>query len=88
MEEGLRLAKGGRLYEESSPDPAVPARVGGGRKPLDARELTSTILELAGIGFVSAGLWLVAPWCGLVALGLCLILLGVANSRTWDGKAG
>lgn len=70
-----------QLYGESVPA-TVPAK-----KPVDRREFVSTSLELAGIGSFSAGLWLIAPWCGLIGLGLCLILLGVANSRTWDGKA-
>lgn len=72
----------GPLYGES-PAPAKAVA----KKPVNKQELVSTTLELAGIGSFSAGLWLIAPWCGLIGLGLCLILLGVASGRTWDGKA-
>lgn len=76
---------GGTLYQPGKEKPNPPAKVK--KPPRNRRELVSTSLELAGIVSFSAGLWLVAPWCGLIGLGLCLILLGVANSATWDGKA-
>jgi hypothetical protein len=43
------------------------------------RDFGSTCLELAGITAITAGSWLIAAWLGLIVLGLCLILLGVAT---------
>lgn len=48
------------------------------------REIVSTMLELFGIAALTAGFWLIAPWCGLIALGVCLILMGIATSGMWD----
>lgn len=45
------------------------------------RELAAISLETAGMMAISAGFWQIAPWCGLIVMGLCLILMGVAISR-------
>ena len=55
-------------------------------KPRDWRETTSTMLECAGIAAVTAGFWLIAPFWGLIILGVSLIIMGVATSRTWDSE--
>jgi len=49
------------------------------RFPVDWREMWSNAVEFTGIGVLSAGFWLLSPWCGLVVLGLCLILIGMAT---------
>lgn len=48
------------------------------RRKIDVRGSISTGLELAGIGAVSTGGFLVAPWLGCMLLGVLLVLLGVA----------
>lgn len=45
------------------------------------REFAAITLETGGMMAISAGFWLIHPWCGLIVLGLCLILIGVAISR-------
>lgn len=50
----------------------------------DLREPVSTIAELGGIIALTAGFFMLAPWVGLVVLGLCLVILGVAMSPRWD----
>jgi hypothetical protein len=45
------------------------------------REFAAILVEIAGMMAVSAGFWLIRPWCGLICLGLCLILMGMAISR-------
>jgi hypothetical protein len=35
----------------------------------DWREIVSIVVELTGIGVLSAGFWLIRPWCGLIVLG-------------------
>lgn len=55
------------------------------------RELVTTGLELAGVGALTAGFWLLRPFCGLICLGICLIILGVVISlqgRVNDAKPG
>jgi hypothetical protein len=47
-------------------------------KPPDFRGIFSTMTELVGIGALSFGFWLHAAWLGFVALGVCLILTGIA----------
>jgi hypothetical protein len=48
------------------------------------REAISIVVELTGIGALSAGLWLIRPWAGLIALGVALIVLGIASSPKFD----
>jgi hypothetical protein len=43
------------------------------------RDIGSTCLELAGIMAITTGCWLIAACLGLIVLGVCLILLGVAT---------
>jgi hypothetical protein len=50
------------------------------------RNILSAATELAGIAALSAGFWLIHPWCGLIALGVGLILLGMASSPRFDRK--
>jgi hypothetical protein len=51
---------------------------------VNRREFAAITLETAGMMVISTGFWLIHPWCGLVVLGLCLILIGVAISRGRD----
>jgi len=44
------------------------------RRP--SRSDLTTVVEVAGIGAVAAGFWLIAPCFGLIAGGLGLILIG------------
>jgi hypothetical protein len=48
------------------------------------REIVSLVLELAGIGVLSAGFWLIRPWYGLIVLGVGLIVIGFASSPRFD----
>jgi len=48
------------------------------------REIVSLVVELAGIGVLSAGLWIIRPWSGLIVLGAGLIVLGFAGSPRFD----
>lgn len=54
--------------------------------PGNRREFAAITLETAGMMVISAGFWLIHPWCGLIVLGLCLILIGVAISRGHDSQ--
>lgn len=44
------------------------------------REYVAISVESAGMITISAGFWLIHPWCGLIVFGLCLILIGMAIS--------
>lgn len=46
--------------------------------PRDWRGIISTTLELWGIAAITTGFWELADWLGPIALGVCLILMGVA----------
>lgn len=48
------------------------------------REIFSVVVESAGIGVLSAGFWLIRPWCGLIVLGVGLIVIGFASSPRFD----
>lgn len=61
---------------------------GEGRRPVRrirrirfGRELSTTLLELAGMVILSVGVGMVALWAGLVSLGLCMILVGALLGR-------
>jgi hypothetical protein len=54
------------------------------QKRLDWREIGSPVVELAGIGVLSAGFWIIRPWSGLIVLGAGLIVLGFAGSPRFD----
>jgi hypothetical protein len=44
----------------------------------------SIVVESAGIGVLSTGFWLIRPWCGLIVLGVGLIVIGFASSPRFD----
>ena len=44
------------------------------------------MIELAGIGVLSAGFWLIRPWAGLIVLGAALIVVGFAASPRFDRR--
>jgi hypothetical protein len=52
------------------------------------REAVSIAVELAGIGVLSAGFWLIRPWAGLIVLGAGLIVVGFASSPRFDRREG
>jgi hypothetical protein len=52
------------------------------------REAVSIALELAGIGVLSAGFWLIRPWAGLIVLGAGLMVIGFASSPRFDRREG
>jgi len=58
----------------------------GWRKFLEGhwREIVSLVIELAGIGVLSVGCWLIRPWSGLIVLGVGLIVVGFASSPRFD----
>ena len=81
--------------EQGSPVPSTTSTAAGPAAPrpdrrnraiAHYREIFSTIIELAGIGVLSAGFWLIRPWCGLIVLGVGLIALGVASSPRFDRR--
>jgi hypothetical protein len=81
--------------ENNSPPPATTsAQAGPAAPPPDSRnpvlahrrEIVSAIIELVGIGVLSAGFWLIRPWCGLIVLGAGLIVLGIASSPRFDRR--
>jgi hypothetical protein len=62
------------------PAQRLPAAPKPQKTPRDWREVQSTILELIGISLISVGCWEIRPWLGLIVLGFCLILMGLALS--------
>jgi hypothetical protein len=68
--------------------PAVTQSANAGRAGGAARwrEAVSIAVELAGIGVLSAGFWLIRPWAGLIVLGAGLIVLGFASSPRFDRR--
>jgi hypothetical protein len=48
------------------------------------REAVSIVMELAGIGVLSTGCWLIRPWAGLIVAGAGLIVIGFASSPRFD----
>jgi hypothetical protein len=50
------------------------------------REALSIVVELTGIGVLSAGFWLIRSWTGLIVLGVGLIVLGIASSPKFDRR--
>ena len=61
-----------RLQQAEPAPPSKPAP--------DRRELVSTCLEIAGMTAMSLGFFMLYDWLGLIVMGLCLIVLGVATS--------
>jgi hypothetical protein len=86
--------------EHSSPQPVAPADHAG--RPAVAhslsdartirrtrwREAVSVAVEVAGIGVLAAGFWLIRPWAGLIVAGAGLIVLGFASSPRFDRRDG
>jgi hypothetical protein len=84
--------------EHRGSQPAAPARQAGppavAASPGDARAARATrwrhavsiAVELAGIGVLSAGFWLIRPWAGLIVAGAGLIVLGFASSPRFDRR--
>lgn len=56
------------------------------KPPRDWQALNSTVLEVVGIGVLSAGFAMWELWLGVVVLGIGLIALGVALGLPNDGK--
>jgi hypothetical protein len=50
------------------------------------RGFVAAAVEVAGIGVLSAGFWLIRPWAGLIVLGVGLIVMGVASSPRFDRR--
>lgn len=86
--------------ERTRPQPAAPDQEAGRpaakKSPSDNRaagavrwrEKVSIAMELAGIGVLSAGFWLIRPWAGLIVLGAGLIVVGFASSPRFDRHVG
>lgn len=58
------------MMEEPKPEPK-PKR--------NWQSFNSTALEVAGVAALSAGFGMLHAWLGVVVLGICLIILGVAT---------
>lgn len=50
------------------------------------RETLSVVVELAGIGVLSAGFGVIRPWVGRIVLGGGLIVHGIASSPKFDRR--
>jgi hypothetical protein len=48
------------------------------------RSFVAAAVEVAGIGVLSAGFWLIRPWAGLIVLGVGLTVMGAASSPRFD----
>lgn len=48
------------------------------KAPTLTKAAVSAGAELAGVGLIVAGFWLIAPWLGLIVGGIALILVGLA----------
>ena len=44
------------------------------------RAVLTTLAEVAGIGAIAVGCWLILPALGLIAAGVGLVVIGVANA--------
>lgn len=42
------------------------------------KRIASGVLEVVGLTVAAAGLWLLAPWLGLLAAGVVLVTCGLA----------
>lgn len=90
VKEGKRPPWAAASYENLDPDSPKPEpeqRMPWTVKPMvepkpkpgrDWRQFHSTLLEVAGMGALSGGFAMLYQWLGLVVLGVCLIVLGVA----------
>ena len=50
----------------------------GSRRFVLVRLVLSGFLEILGLTAVAVGLWMLAPWLGVTALGVGLLVLGLA----------
>lgn len=48
------------------------------KKPIDWQQINSTLLEVAGMGSLTAGFSILHIWLGLIVGGACLTVFGVA----------
>lgn len=46
-------------------------------------EIGFDMLSATGIGLLSVGLWMFAPWLAFVVLGLILLVTGLLGARAW-----
>ena len=65
-----------RFVSERIEKPAEKAEKG-----LNWPSMASTMAEIAGIGSISAGAWLMSPSAGLISAGVGAIVLGIAAGR-------
>lgn len=42
------------------------------------KQIVSGLFEVAGLGVIAAGLWLIVPWLGVIAAGVALVACGMA----------
>ncbi len=73
---------------EETSKPVTPEGRPGWRASVSAhwREAVSIVIELAGIGVLSAGFLLIRPWAGLIVLGAGLIVVSLAASTRFDRR--
>lgn len=64
-----------KVLDPTAPPPASSARSG------SLRDVTSTVLELAGLASISLGFFLVSPAVGFIVMGIALVALGMAGGR-------
>lgn len=48
----------------------------------------SGLVQLAGLGLVVVGCWLLAPWVGVLVLGVLLVIVGVLLEQREREHAG
>jgi hypothetical protein len=75
--------------QQAAPPAAAPSP-GHGRAACATRwrQAVSIVVELAGIGVLSAGFWMIRPWAGLIVLGAGMIVVGFASSPRFDRREG
>lgn len=50
------------------------------------RSIVATFLEIVGLGAIVAGMWMVAPWLGLIGVGVALVLGGLSVDPPRGGR--
>jgi hypothetical protein len=73
---------------EATDQEPTPDKGADSRRSVSAhwRVIVAGVVEVAGIGVLSAGFWLIRPWAGLIVLGVGLIVMGVASSPRFDRR--